>query len=97
MLLMQNVVIETNQDVVDEVERTKWKRTLHTLGRDWRLYVLLIPMLVFIFCFKYLPIRGLVAGFRWGNANDAIYNNQWCGLYWFNQIFIGSSSNIFWT
>ena len=37
---MQNVVVETNQDVLDEVERTKWKRTLHTLARDWRLYVL---------------------------------------------------------
>lgn len=93
---MQNVVVETNQDVVDEVERTKWKRTLHALARDWRLYVLLIPMIAFVFCFKYLPVRGLLTGFKWGNSNDLVYNNQWCGLYWFNQIFFGTSSSMFW-
>ena len=93
---MQNVVVETNQDVVDEVERTKWKRTLHALARDWRLYVLLIPMIAFVFCFKYLPIKGLLTGFKWGNDNDLVYNSQWCGLYWFNQIFFGTSSSMFW-
>lgn len=92
---MQNV-IETNQDVVDEVERTKWKRTFHTLARDWRLYVLLIPMLAFIFCFKFMPVAGLLTGFKWGNDNDLVYNNQWAGLYWFDQIFSGSSSAVFW-
>lgn len=93
---MQNVVVETNQDVVDEVERSRWKRTLHTLARDWRLYVLLIPMIVFVFCFKYLPIKGLLTGFKWGNDNDLVYNSEWCGLYWFNQIFLGTSSTMFW-
>ena len=93
---MQNVVVETNQDVVDEVERTKWKRTLHALARDWRLYVLLIPMIAFVFCFKYLPIKGLLTGFKWGNDNDLVYNSQWYGLYWFNQIFFGTSSPMFW-
>ena len=37
-----------DQRVVDQVERDKWKRTLHTLAKDWRLYVLLIPMLAFV-------------------------------------------------
>ena len=45
-------VVQADQRVVDEVERTKWKRTLQTLIKDWRLYVLLIPMLAFLICFK---------------------------------------------
>ena len=56
----------------------------------------LIPMIAFIFCFKYLPIKGLLTGFKWGNDNDLVYNSQWCGLYWFNQIFFGTSSPMFW-
>ena len=40
-------LVERDQNVIDEVERTKWKRTLQTLIKDWRLYVLLIPMLLF--------------------------------------------------
>ena len=44
--------VETNQDVVDLVEKNKWKRLGITLAKDWRLYVLLIPMLLFLICFK---------------------------------------------
>ena len=48
--------VETDQNVLDEVERAKWKNTLLTLAKDWRLYVLLIPMLAFIILFRiYLP------------------------------------------
>ena len=45
-----------DQRVVDQVERERWKRVLHTLAKDWRLYVLLIPMLVFLFLYKYLAL-----------------------------------------
>ena len=88
-------VVETDQNVVDEVERTKWKRTLQTLAKDWRLYVLLIPMLAFLICFKYLPIGGILTGFKWGDDNT-IYNSQWCGFYWLEYIFVGDASQAFW-
>ena len=90
-------IVETDQHVVDEVERTKWKTTLLTLAKDWRLYVLLIPMLAFLICFKYLPITGILTGFKWGNDNDTLYNSQWCGLYWANQIIAGNQyALMFW-
>ena len=44
---MQNN-LASDQNVIDEVERTKWKRTGMTLLRDWRLYVLLIPIMLFL-------------------------------------------------
>lgn len=87
--------VETDQNVLDEVERAKWKNTLLTLAKDWRLYVLLIPMLAFIVLFKYLPIYGIITGFKWGPDGD-MYNSQWCGLYWFNNIVSGSNAHIFW-
>lgn len=88
--------VETDQSVVDEVERTKWKRTLITLGRDWRLYVLLIPMLAFLVCFKYLPIGGILTGFKWGDDSSK-YNSQWCGFYWLEYVFAGDYKQMFWT
>lgn len=89
-------VVERDQSVVDEVERTKWKRTLETLAKDWRLYVLLIPMLLFLVLFKYLPIGGLLTGFKWG-SDSSIYNSEWAGMYWAQYIFTGPSSSTFWT
>mgnify|MGYP002922086253 FL=1 len=97
MLRMQKIV-ETDQSVVDEVERTKWKRILLTLAKDWRLYVLLLPMLAFLVLFKYLPIGGILTGFKWGDDNSAIYNTQWCGLYWLQDLFVGkATSPMFWS
>lgn len=89
-------IVETDQHVIDEVERTKWKTALLTLAKDWRLYVLLVPMLVFLVLFKYLPISGILTGFKWGEDADALYNSQWCGFYWMEKIFVGNQSHIFW-
>ncbi|MBQ6783774.1 MAG: sugar ABC transporter permease [Acholeplasmatales bacterium] len=87
--------VETNQDVVDLVEKNKWKRLGVTLAKDWRLYVLLIPMLVFLICFKYIPVAGILTGFKWGD-DGTTSNYLWNGLYWFNRIFFGAESSIFW-
>jgi len=87
--------VETNQDVLDTVERGKWKRLALTLAKDWRLYVLLIPMLAFLICFKYIPIYGILTGFNWG-ADGTNANYLWNGLYWFNRIFMGEQSELFW-
>lgn len=89
--------VETDQNVVNEVERTKWKRTLLTLAKDWRLYALLVPMLVFLVLFKYLPIGGILTGFKWGDDTSSLYNSQWCGLYWLQNIFVGANAPMFWT
>lgn len=88
--------VETDQAVIDEVERTKWKRVLLTLAKDWRLYVLLIPMLAFLICFKYLPIGGILTGFKWGDDGSEKYNSFWCGAEWLRYIFVGSGADNFW-
>ena len=88
-------VVERDQNVVNEVERTKWKRIGITLAKDWRLYILLIPMLAFLVCFKYIPIGGILTGFKWGKDLD-IYNSQWCGYKWLETVFFGDSAPVFW-
>lgn len=92
--MQKNFVID--QSIIDEVERTKWKRTLRTLAKDWRLYILLVPMLVFLICFKYLPIGGILTGFKWGDDTQAILNQQWCGIHWLAEIFTGEYAFSFW-
>ena len=90
-------VVQADQNVVDEVERTKWKRTLQNLIKDWRLYVLLVPMIVFLICFKYMPIKGILTGFKWGDDNSILYNTEWAGIYWLQYVFTGAAASQFWT
>ena len=39
---------KTSEEILDELERTKWKRVGKELLKDWRLYALLVPLLVFM-------------------------------------------------
>ena len=89
---MQKII---DQKVVDQVERERWKRILLTLKKDWRLYVLLVPMLVFVILFKYKPILGIFEGFKFGDANTDL-ESHWCGLQWAEYIFIGDFADQFW-
>ena len=85
-----------DQNVVAEVERTKWKRTLQTLAKDWRLYVLLIPVLVFLILFKYLPIYGILSGFKWDSDGNP-FNAQWSGFTWLMKVFADPTyAGLFW-
>ncbi len=86
-----------NQDIVDQVERNRWKNILHTIVKDWRLYVLLIPMLLFLVLYKYKPIAGILEGFRWGTGTD-LRATQWAGFKWGALLFSSTSqySSWFW-
>ena len=44
------VTKDAEQAVRDDVEKNRWKLTLATIVKDWRLYLMLVPMLlVFLF------------------------------------------------
>ncbi len=84
-----------DQNVVDQVERDRWKIIGHKLIKDWRLYVLLVPMLVFLILYKYKPIVGILEGFRWGTGTD-LRVDQWAGFKWGALLFDTSSSYSAW-
>ena len=88
---MQKIV---DQKVVDQVERERWKRILLTLKKDWRLYILLIPMLIFLILFKYKPILGIFGGFKW-ETGTAIRADQWAGFKWGFEL-LGNYGDRFW-
>ena len=57
------------------------------LYRDWQLWVLLLPCLVFFVVFHYFPMYGVQIAFR--NYKDAfgITGSQWVGLKYFEKFF----------
>lgn len=71
----------SKEEIVEELERTKWKRVGKTLAKDWRLYALLIPLLVFLVLLKYRPIYGVLQAFK--NADNialSVMDQNWYGL-----------------
>lgn len=54
---------------------------------DRQLYFLLIPGFVITFCFRYLPMGGLLIAFQNYNIFKGIFNSPWVGLKNFHDVF----------
>lgn len=87
--------IPKDQQVRDETERNRWKTTGLTLLRDWRLYLMLVPMIFVYVLWKYLPMYELTAAFKFGTAESAS-DRSWTGLMAFQNIFSWSNAGDFW-
>ncbi len=84
------------QKVRDETERNHWKTTGLTVLKDWRLYAMLIPMILVYLLWKYLPMYSLVASFKSGDEAQAI-DRDWVGIANFAHLFeIGGDAVDFW-
>lgn len=68
-----------------EHERTAWERFCKDVIRDKWLYLLLLPGLVFLIIFRYIPIFGNVIAFMDYNPYDAS-QNVWVGLKHFQDL-----------
>ena len=98
---MQNVqVVDAEalrrEEILDEMERTKWKRIGYELKKDWRLYLLLVPLLVFMLLFKYLPIYGTLQGFKYYTSSSSVMDNYWTGFQYVTELFMGQGASDFW-
>lgn len=85
-------LLQADEQTLEELEKTKWVRVGKTLLKDWRLYLLLIPMLVFLVLFKYLPIYGVLQAFKSFNSSSSILDMRWQGLINFQNMFDESKS-----
>lgn len=68
-----------------EHERTAWERFCKDVIRDKWLYLLLLPGIVFLIIFRYIPIFGNVIAFMDYNPYDAA-QTTWVGLKHFQDL-----------
>lgn len=78
-----------DQQVRDETEKNKWKTTGSTILKDWRLYLMIVPMLVVYLLWRYLPMKELLAAFKDANTYGAstVAEQNWYGINNFITIF----------
>ena len=56
---------------------------------DWQLWLMLLPAIVYIFIFCYMPMYGVQLAFRKYDFAKGIYGGEWMGLTYFKQYFTG--------
>lgn len=87
-----------DQQVRDETEKHYWKNTGLAILKDWRLYIMLVPMLLVYILWKYLPMYELLKAFKDSNTPGAVTvaQQKWFGLNNFANLFFGEYSSSFW-
>lgn len=87
---MQTKSIVTDNIAVKKAE-TKARRRL--IKKNYDLYLFLIPGIVFLIAFRYMPMYGLTTAFQDYNIFSGIFESPWVGLKQFEILF--SSNNFY--
>lgn len=87
--------VSPDQQVRDEVEKTRWKEIAFKILTDWRLYLMLVPMLFVYFFWRYMPMTELTAVFKdyFSNTSDPAAGN-WYGLENFIYVYFNGGEQI---
>lgn len=88
--------MDPEQKVRDSIEKDHWKIVGKTILKDWRLYVMLLPMIFIFFCWRYLPMYELLASWKQGNSSVAVADQDYIGYSNFYHLLFGSVSTQFW-
>ncbi|WP_404456495.1 ABC transporter permease subunit [Virgibacillus necropolis] len=71
----------------------KFQRTKKSLLKNWQLYILLLPALLYFLIFHYIPMYGVQIAFKDFYANLGIMGSPWVGFDHFTRFF---DSYYFW-
>ncbi|MDE7075844.1 MAG: ABC transporter permease subunit [Clostridia bacterium] len=91
--------MSAEQQVRDQTEKNRWKTIGLTVLKDWRLYAMLLPMILVYVLWRYMPMTQLLGAFKDYNtpgANGNTDNMNWYGLNNFLNIFVGVEAKAFW-
>ena len=85
---------DPEQAVRDDVEKHYWLNVGRTILKDWRLYLMLVPMLLVFLFWRYLPMYELLRSFK-VDGSDAQPVAEWAyrGFSNFRALLMGTGSN----
>jgi len=76
-----------------EGQRTRWTAVRKSLRKNWDLYVLVAPVIVYFIVFDYYPMYGVQIAFKNFIATKGIWGSDWAGFVHFERFF---NSYYFW-
>ena len=83
---------DPEQAVRDDVEKHYWLNVGRTIMKDWRLYLMLVPMLLVFLFWRYFPMYELLGCFKVNDATLDVADQLYAGFSYFKMLFFGSTS-----
>ena len=81
------------QAVRDDVEKHYWLHVGRTILKDWRLYVMLIPMLLVFLFWRYFPMYELLGCFKVSDEVLPVSQQYFSGFSYFKRL-LGGGDNL---
>jgi len=79
-----------------ELKQTKILKYLKIIVKDWRVYVLLLPMVIWYILWAYKPMAGLLIAFKNYQPNLGVLNSDFVGFSNFLTLMNGTFAAQFW-
>ena len=80
------------QVVRDDVEKHAWRHIGMTILKDWRLYLMLVPMLLVFLLWRYLPMYELLGCFKVPDEVLPVAQQHFSGFSYFKRLLVGGDS-----
>ena len=87
------------QLVRDDVEKHNWRNLVKTVIKDWRLYLMLVPMILVFLFWRYFPMYELLQCFKVpGTGGTPVADWNFSGFAYFKELLSGGTaiSEDFW-
>lgn len=79
------------QLLLDDFERSHWRTVGKKMLKDWRLYLMIVPLLLVFLFWRYFPMYELTASFKFYDGTKELTEMNYVGLYWFEQLMFGAN------
>ncbi len=89
---------DPEQIVRDDVEKHYWRNVARSIVKDWRLYIMLIPMILVFLFWRYFPMYELLRCFKVNDEVKPVAEQFFMGFSNFKRLLMGqeSMSTEFW-
>lgn len=81
------------QAVRDDVEKHHWLNVFRTVLKDWRLYAMLIPMILVFLLWRYFPMYELLGCFKVTDDVKPVAEQFYSGFSYFRTLIMGGASS----
>ena len=87
---------KSTKETFDKAEQNKFLYIVRTILTDWRLYVLLLPMVIWYALWFYKPLAGLLIAFKNFQPILGVWDSDFVGFANFVSLVDGAFSDQFW-
>ena len=84
--------VDPEQAVRDDVEKHYWLHVGRMILKDWRLYLMLVPMILVFLFWRYFPMYELLGCFKVNDIVKSVADQYFSGFSYFKRLLVGGDS-----